>query len=216
MTDRGAPKKKPLLIFEVLKTTPATLMCTATERAVLVQMVEAMNPAANGSLVWPSQDRIAALTGLGERTVRRALKSLCDLDLIKLHQRTPRITIYSINVGLIHRICTTGRSGQSESSDRPQGPVRPATGATVTGQSGRSIEQLTELPSEQRTLTISCSANLKPGDDPVQRKLALHGLVAGASRRLQSPAQEQPTDEKTGRAHGIASVGALAVKERPG
>ena len=170
------------LIFRVIKAPAAVLNCSAADKAILICMVEAMNQALNGSLVWPGQETMAAQTALCERAVRGAVKKLCDEDLIKLQRRTGRHNVYSINIGLIHRLLETGMRCRSEEADRHEVPVRAARGS---GQSGtRCLLTTKEEPRNNQVLTVSCSSTSKVLRDPKQRQLAVHGLVAGAAKRM--------------------------------
>ena len=189
-------KKPQLLIFRVIQARAAVLNCSAPDKSVLIQLVECLRPEANGTLVWPSQELIAEQTALGDRTVRRAIKQLCDQDLIKLQRTTGRHNVYSINIGLIHRLLETGHTGRSEKADRPHRPVRAATQA---GQSGQS-DLLTTYEQPRNTeehFLFGCSKASKVLEDPKQRQLAVLAVVAGAAERMRVDSAEQPTIKKS-------------------
>ncbi len=182
------------LIFRVIKASAADLMCSAPDKAVLICLVEAMNQELNGSLVWPGQETIGRQTALCERAVRGAIKKLCDEDLIKLQRRTGRHNVYSINIGLIHRLLETGMRCRSEKADRHEVPVRTARGA---GQSGtRCLLTTKEEPRNNQVPTVGCSSTSKVTGDHVQRQLPIHQVVAGAAERMRPDYGEQPKTEK--------------------
>ena len=182
------------LIFRVIKASAADLMCSAPDKAVLICLVEAMNQELNGSLVWPGQETIGRQTALCERAVRGAIKKLCDEDLIKLQRRTGRHNVYSINIGLIHRLLETGMRCRSEKADRHEVPVRTARGA---GQSGtRCLLTTKEEPRNNQVPTVGCSSTSKVLEDPKQRELSVLGLVAGVVESKRINSGEQPKIEK--------------------
>ena len=205
------------LVFRVLRASAESLGVTAPQKAVLVSYVQALNPKQNGTLAWPGLECVAAQTGYDEKTVRRAIERLCELDLIKLQQRTARHKIYSVNVGVINRLIDeSGQKVQSVPDEWAESPgrvdsVSPVSGHKVQLTANRTAKGTANLP------PIGCSSNLKTGSDPVQRKMALAGIVAGAAESMRIPKQEQPTVEKPDwqedRRTAIAKTGR---QERPG
>lgn len=75
-------KPRPL-IFLVLDAKPEILGIGGIEKAVLLQLMQCMNPKENGDVVWPSQATLAAKSGFGKRTVFRGLTVLEQAGLIK-------------------------------------------------------------------------------------------------------------------------------------
>ena len=189
-------ESKPVpLTYRVIKARAAVFNCGAADKSVLIQMLECMWQEKNGTLVWPSHELIAEQTALAERTVRRAVRHLCDEDLIKLQRTTGRHNVYSINVGLIHRLLATGHTGRSEKADRPHRPVRAATQAGQSGLCGRLIAK--EQPRNiEEDFLFGCSSASKVVDDPKQRQLPVLGVVAGAAEGMRVDCPEQPKIEK--------------------
>lgn len=203
------------LIFDLLKAPAAVLGVSLSEKAVLQCYVDELRPESNGTLVWPSQETIGERIGADARTVRRAVAGLVALDLIKLHRRTGKQNVYSVNVGLIHRLIETGQNDRSENRDRSKCPVRPDK---LTGQTGQIVRQSTEEPptNPHRISTVGGSSALKARrEDPQQRRLAIFQTVEAAADRMRADRGEAPTIEKNPETPALA-IGALAPRERPG
>lgn len=189
---------KPL-IFVVVDTPAEWFGLSCQEKAVLVSLVSHLNSKRNGTEVWPSLDRLARLAGLGERTVRRAMRQLEQLGIIKTRTDTGRSNVYSIHVEVIHRLAYPGQSGRGSDTD-PGHSDRgtPARVAGPPGQSGRLTTKEQPTGTAERVSSFGCSGNPKVIDGPHQRKLAVHGLVASAVKPVSKHDQEQPTIEKPG------------------
>lgn len=185
------------LIFMVIDAPAAALGLTGPEKSVLVALISHLNQSRNGYLVWPSQQRLAAITGFGESTIRRVIRKLEQLELIKRQDSGARHNLYSVSREVIHSLCNTGQSeryypsqncvtGHSERSI----PVR------ASGNTGQS-ERLTTKEQPNRTADsfspFGCSANPIVSDGDHQRKLAVHGVVAEAVERMRPTRPEQPT-----------------------
>lgn len=220
MTARDPQTPKPLT-FVLADASAGALGLNMTDKAVLRALVDRMNSKRNGTEVWPSIDYLADRTGGSLQTIRRSLHRLAGADgghpFIKVRTDSGKSNVYTINAELIRALSDPCQIGRGEKVDPYQnGRGTPAKVEGDPCQIGtRTAKELAQGNSKE-VFPIGCSTSPKVGDGPEQRKLAVHGIVAGASKRMQSPAQEQPTDEKAGRAHGTTSIGALAVKERPG
>lgn len=69
----------------------------APARAVLLQL--AVHADSSGT-AWPGNGRLARLTGLAERTIRRAAAELSRSGLVRLDQRSGRATVWTFPVAL--------------------------------------------------------------------------------------------------------------------
>lgn len=212
------------LLFRLIKSPASALGIDGMQKIVLLNFVDALDPARNGTLSWPGAETIAERFDLHEKTVRRAINRLCAADLMKLHRRTGRKVIYAVNVGLINRLIEAGLKVRSEKPDGTQSPVRPDRESGQLGLKVRSDRtqspakyqgSTNEVPTEEPTLsTVGPSASLKEQEDPVQRRLALHGLVRNAADDLRSPCQEGPTEEKAKAARDSALELAAGLRRR--
>jgi len=80
----------------------------ASAALVLIRLADR---AGAGGLCWPGLDRIASDTGLGRRTVIRALDQLAEAGLIERHPRPGGSTLYRV----------LPEAGRQEDDDTPQG-----------------------------------------------------------------------------------------------
>lgn len=114
----------------------------APQRLTLIALMDHLHR--DDDVVWPSVTRLGDLTGLGERTVRRALAGLVEAGALTMERSTGRATRYRVCwVGLCHPIPRSeshpgqrvtpvrkSRVPRSESpggrSERPDPPVRVA------------------------------------------------------------------------------------------
>ncbi|MEZ4322865.1 MAG: helix-turn-helix domain-containing protein [Myxococcota bacterium] len=110
----------------------------AQERLVLVAWLTHANPE---GVAWPSIARLARMTSLGERTVRRELKRLRDHGLLEDRGRTPK-------GGLVLRY----RSYPQRSAEpRPPGPV----GSGSVGRSGAACQAYEQIQENKLSRTNS-------------------------------------------------------------
>lgn len=193
------------LIFRLIKAAASEIGITGAQKQVLISFVDQLRPEENGQLAWPSAETIALQWDTSERNVRRAISQLCELDYMKLQQRTGRHNIYSVNVGLIARAIKTGRSVRSLREERTSRPVRPDT---MSGQGGSGVRsdrtprhaknprRTQEEPNEELISPVGSSQSVGVGDDPMQRKLLLHSVVGAATDRMRMNRAEEPKEEK--------------------
>ena len=108
---------------------------TTTEKFVLVCLAD---HADHDGVCWPGQDRVAEKTGLGERTVRRAVQSLIEKEQLS-GQRRRRVD--GTLSGYVYTLKLPQPNPQVEVESPPatlaSGP--PANDDSTTGHSGRSI-----------------------------------------------------------------------------
>lgn len=190
------------LIFAVIDAPASVLGVSAPEKSVLVALVSHLNSARNGVLVWPSQQRLAEMTGLGASTVRRVLVRLEALGLIKRQESGSRHNVYAVQREVIHDLCDTARSERynpSQNGDSARSERSIPLGASAN--TARS-ERLTTKEQPNRTAyefdPFGCSANLKVSAGDQQRKMALVGLVDQAIDGMRPDTHEWPKVEKTG------------------
>jgi hypothetical protein len=148
---------------------------TATERAVLLALADHAN---QDGQCFPSQQRLAKFTGAGERSVRRALKRLEEVDLIT---RSPRFDSRghrsSDLIELLYppdRVAARDRQ-DSQAHHRPYSPSQPAT---VAGEP--TIEPLASKEKKNgkkyRRVKGPCVSDGRNGSD-IERARELRGLA---------------------------------------
>lgn len=79
---------------------------SAGEKAVLLALARCVDKAKNGNKVWPGQDTLKEMSGVGLRSVTRHVESLVKLGYIKSEQRKgvgyKRANSYELQVGHYH------------------------------------------------------------------------------------------------------------------
>ena len=192
----NAPAKLKPLIFVLLDTPAEQLGLNLTDKAVLQSLAGHLNTKRNGTEVWPSNERLAALTGGSVKTVRRAKHRLHQAQLIKIRRDSGKSDMCTINAELIRNLTDPSQIGRGKAVDPSQnGRGTPPKLALDPSQIGtRTAKGTTKLNSQD--LTVGCSSTSKVLEDPRQRKLAVHGIVAGAAKRMRIDNAEQPTIKK--------------------
>ena len=97
---------------------------TSNERLVLIAWLSHASPE---GVAWPSIDRLALLTGLGERTVRRALKVLRECGVLETLGRHKKGSLRLRFAG-----CPQRSDGPRPLGALPSGPREQRAPATVT------------------------------------------------------------------------------------
>lgn len=188
---------KPL-IFAVIDAPADWLGLNLTEKAILVCLVSHLNSKRNGTEVWPSIDRLALLSGGSRSSIKRALRKFEDLGFIKTRTDSGRSNVYSVHVEVIHSYANPVHCGPGISTNPVHG--EPGTRFMVN-QGGFTVNPEQPKNSQQGTTEdlspFGCSTNLKLRDGNHQRKLAVHGMIAGAVKSVSKPDQEQPTIDKS-------------------
>lgn len=213
--------KKPKPLLYVLADAPADwLGINFTDKTVLQALASHLNSRRNGTEVWPSNDRLAALTGGSTDTIARSKRRLHKAGLVKLRRDRGKSDMVTVDVDEIRRRCHPPQIAEGtapDTSDPPQnaeGTPRkmrrdPPQIADRTAKEPAKGNSKPDIPS------LGCSADLKVGDGDHQRKMQLMGVVAEGARQALADAREQPTEEKDDGAGGLAK-GARRVNERPG
>lgn len=216
----AAPRKLRPLAFVVGDLPAKKTGLNMADKAVLRCLVDHLNAKRNGTEVWPSNARIAELTGAHPDTVKKSKVTLHSLGLIKIRRDSGKSDLCTINEQAIRALLDPpGFSGGAE-SDPPEkagGYPPEKTGGTPPKNHPRTAKE--QLSSNSCISPVSCSTDLKVQDGPHQRKLAVHGIVAGAAKDLRSPTQEQLTEKKAGEARDQAlqlAAGLRMARERPG
>lgn len=184
------------LLFVLLDSPAEALSLTGQEKSVLVSLAGHLNHKRNGTEVWPSLSRLASLTGFSESTVRRALHKLHALELIKIRSDNGKSNTYTVNSEVIHRLADPFHSDRGQAADPCQADT--PTPVTVTGDpcqaDTRTAKATANLNSGRSS--VGCSRNSAAAQNPAQRKLAVHGIVAGVADAMRADNQEQPREEK--------------------
>ncbi len=195
----NAPAKLKPLIFVLLDAPADSLGLSAQDKSVLIALASHYNAKRSGTEVWPSLARLSGLTGLSERTVRRSLRNIESLELIKCRSKAGTSNLYTINAEIIRGLAHPGHSdrGNAKVMHNPGHSDRgtPVTLAAPPGHCGpltanRRAKGKSPLP------TVGCSSTSKVLEDPRQRKLPVHGVVAGAADRMRVDDAKQPKIEK--------------------
>lgn len=195
--DPGAkPRKTRPMIFVLLDAPAEALQLTGQEKAVLLALASHLNAKRNGTEVWPSLARLASLSGFSESTTRRALHKLDRDGLVKIRSDYGKSNTYTVNSEVIHSLADPfhtdrGQAGDPCHSDTP-------TPSTLTGDPCHT-DTLTAKGTANLNSGLSpvgCSRNLTVKENPAQRKLAVHGMVAKAADAMTVQTDEQPTKEK--------------------
>jgi DNA-binding transcriptional MocR family regulator len=131
---------------------------TGSPKAVLLALAWYANKTGVG---WPSQQTLADYTGLGVRTVRRALVTLEDRNVIRRRPRSRgalgrssdhiELPIWREVAPLkrtIRPLLPTGQSGRLRGKNEPYS--QPANLTVPTGQSGRGIVSDQQSPDQER------------------------------------------------------------------
>ena len=187
---------KPL-IFVVIDTPAERLGLSVTEKAVLVSLTSHLNAKRNGSEVWPSVARLAALTGASISVARRCMRKLETLGFVKTRTDTGSSNVYSIIVDAIQSATDPGQIDRGNGAD--PGQIDRPTPVRSTGDPGQIDRRTTKeqpIRTDESFSPIGCSANLKLKDGDHQRKMALAGVVSKAAKRMRVDHDEQPTIEK--------------------
>jgi len=185
-------------------------------KSVLIALVGHLNPRRNGTEVWPSVARLVELTGLGDSTIRRAIRQLEALHLIKIRSDSGRTSLYTINDPVIRGLanpCPGDRGAEANPVPGDRGTPFPGTGHPVPGD--RRNSKRTAKGNNKGISSISCSSPERLVDGPHQRKLAVLGLVAEAADRMRSPDREQQTGKKSAqdREEALRAAGAGGTRE---
>lgn len=212
------PDKPKPLTFLLADAGAEALGLTGTQFALLRALVDRYNAVKNGTEVWPSIAYLVRITGFNEKTVRRAKQALQKNEFIKVYSDFGKSDVCSINVDLIRDLADPSQKRQGSSADPSQnreGYPSQNRGGTPPN-IGTRIAKGTAKPNNP-VPTVGCSANLKVGDGPHQRKMALAGVVAGVSEQMRTVPHETPTEEKPEwQEDRRKAIGAAGGKERPG
>ena len=189
-------KPKPL-IFILLDTPAEMLELNLTDKTVLQSLVSHLNQKRNGAEVWPSNERLALLTGGSVNTVRRAKHRLHQAQLIKIQHHSGKSDLCTINEDLIRALADPSQIARGQTADPSQnGRGTPPKMVGHPSQIGRRTAKGTTKGNNQDS-TFGCSSTSKVLEDPRQRKLAVHGIVAGVAERMRADNAEQPKIEKS-------------------
>lgn len=116
------------LIFQVLRA-GGELPLNITQKMVLLVLLNHWNPKSFGTVVWPSQPRIADHARITERAARSALAGLEKLGLIKTVRQSGKSNRYQLSTGAIESLVTPeGGSGvprQNQHKPRNEVPGTP-------------------------------------------------------------------------------------------
>lgn len=105
MTDaRTEPKKARPLAFVVGDLPAKALGMNMADKAVLRCLVDHLNRQRNGTEVWPSNARIAELTGAHPDTVKKSKVTLHELGLIKIRRDSGKSDLCTINESVIREL----------------------------------------------------------------------------------------------------------------
>lgn len=189
-------KRKPL-IFVLLNTPAEALGINFTDKAVLQSLVSHVNANRNGTEVWPSNDRLASLTGASIDTIRRAKHRLHESGLIKIRPDSGKSDLCTINSELIHSLADPSQNARGKAADPSQN-----AGGTPSRMPGHPSQIATRTAKRtakgnNQDSTFGCSSTSKVLENPKQRKLAVHGIVAGVADRMRADKAEQPKIEKS-------------------
>lgn len=216
-------KPRPL-IFVILDAPAEWLGVNITDKAVLQALVGHLNHKRNGTEVWPSNERLASLTGGSHDTVSRAKTRLHEKGLIKIQRDRGKADLCTINTEMIRTLAhpasqTIPDSEQAvgKSADPTQnagGPNADPTQIAVgtlrklqgdpTQNAYRTSKRTTEVNHENSSFGCSPISEMVGG--PGQRELAVHAVVAGVARKMSttdppSAETEQPRLEKQVETH---------------
>lgn len=217
VSEAGARRPKNLTF--VLADIPAsTLGLNLTDKAVLRCLVDHLNSKRNGTEVWPSNARIAELTGAHPETVGKSKLRLHENGFIKIRRDSGKSDMCTINVAMIRALAdppaNTGGSA-AHPPGNPGGYPPVNTGGTPPEIPPRREKEPLNRTRPPDLFPFSGSATLKVGDGDQQRKLALLGIVTEASDRMRIDREEPPTKEKDGESPALP-IGMRRVRERPG
>lgn len=220
MQSRMADDRKPRpLIFVILDAPAEWLGVNLTDKAVLQALVGHLNHKRNGTEVWPSNERLASLTGGSHDTVSRAKTRLHEKGLIKIQRDRGKADLCTINTDMIRTLAdpasqTIPDSEQAvdKSADHTQnaggrntdptqiagGTVRKLRG-DPTQNAYRTSKRTTEVNHEDSS--FGCSPISEMVGPPGQRELPVHAVVAGVAGKMSttdppSAKTEQPNVEK--------------------
>lgn len=107
------------------------IVTSATDRHVLVALANFAN--ADGESVYPTQSRLAKMTGLTDRSVRAAVSRLQEVGVLELIGQRAR----NVNEYRLHLTTPEPPSAESPSAEAPSGPARNLAAATPEGDSDK-------------------------------------------------------------------------------
>jgi predicted transcriptional regulator len=155
-------KNRPL----VNRLVSAQLDITATQKWTLVCLLDHQNKK-NGTKVWPSIERLVAMVGHSESTVRRALQDLSEVGFVTIEYQPGATNLYYLNLEMIEEYLRHSDTPTSSTpvtvtphplhNDTP--PLSPRQGTPVT----MTPEQSKEPVREQSNLTGSEKSNRQKG-----------------------------------------------------
>ena len=194
MPDTAEKKPKPI-IFVIIDAPCNVLGVTAAEKSILTALASHYNAKRSGTEVWPSESRLAELSGLNTRTVRRGLHELQDLEFIKIRPRSGTSNVYSINVEIIRSIADPGHGvrGNVEVIHNPGHGVRTPPDM-VSKDPGHGVRQTANRTAKGKSQvrTVSCSSTSKVTGDPKQRELAVLQNINAVAESKRIDYGEQP------------------------
>lgn len=120
------------LIFKVLRA-GGDLPLNINQKMVLLVLLNHWNPKNFGTVVWPSQPRIADHARISERAARSALAGLEKLGLIKTVRQSGKSNRYQLYTDAIESLLTPAGGAavprQDQHEPRQEVPLTPAGGA---------------------------------------------------------------------------------------
>jgi len=165
--DNAPMKPNNGLIFKVLKLAPKAAGLAATDKALLLQLLDHWNPNRFGAICFPGYRRLADRIGVSYKSVQRSIARLEALELIKTIRRYNDSNETQLNIIAITELIETGQrvqsgegrpvrltsqTGQIDQSDRSQSPINaldrlntPLRRSTVTAPKQNELRLLSNI-----------------------------------------------------------------------